>query len=232
MTQPNPQISAQPDGFHQKRFSLPPGATEVLMVRHGASAPILEGTSFPLLDGRGNPELAEAGVAQAEGAGRRLANEHFDRLFVSPMRRTRETAEILTAATGHEPAYVEDLVEIGLGELDGGQFRVRLAEGDPVAREVFAAETWEVLPGAETAAGFAARIRAGVDHVVAETGPDRIAVAVIHAAVIGEICRQATESRPFAFVHADNGSISGLIVYADGRWLLRSFNDTTHLAGL
>jgi probable phosphoglycerate mutase len=47
--------------------------------------------------------------------------------------------------------------------------------------------------------------------------------------VIGEICRQATQSRPFAFVHADNCSITRLVVLADGRWLLRSFNDVAHL---
>jgi 2,3-bisphosphoglycerate-dependent phosphoglycerate mutase len=48
--------------------------------------------------------------------------------------------------------------------------------------------------------------------------------------VIGEICRQATSSRPFAFVHADNASLSRLVVFGDRRWLLRSFNDTAHLA--
>ena len=37
------------------------------------------------------------------------------------------------------------------------------------------------------------------------------------------------ERRPFAFVHADNGSVSRLVVQADGRWLLRSFNDISHL---
>ena len=46
---------------------------------------------------------------------------------------------------------------------------------------------------------------------------------------LGEICRQATGSRAFAFVHADNGSLTRLIVLPDGGWLLRSFNDTAHL---
>jgi probable phosphoglycerate mutase len=56
-----------------------------------------------------------------------------------------------------------------------------------------------------------------------------VAAAFVHGAVIGEICRQATRSRPFAFVHADNGSISRLVVFGDGDWLLRAFNETTHL---
>jgi 2,3-bisphosphoglycerate-dependent phosphoglycerate mutase len=48
--------------------------------------------------------------------------------------------------------------------------------------------------------------------------------------VIGELARQATSSRPFAFVHSDNCSITRLVVFADGRRLLRSFNDVSHLA--
>jgi probable phosphoglycerate mutase len=55
-------------------------------------------------------------------------------------------------------------------------------------------------------------------------------VAVVHGGVVGEACRQATGSRPFAFVHSDNGSISRLVVRANGKWQLRSFNDIAHLA--
>ncbi|MCZ4491143.1 MAG: histidine phosphatase family protein, partial [Conexibacter sp.] len=33
------------------------------------------------------------------------------------------------------------------------------------------------------------------------------------------------------FVHAENTSISRIVVFGDGRWLLRSFNDTAHLTG-
>jgi 2,3-bisphosphoglycerate-dependent phosphoglycerate mutase len=53
---------------------------------------------------------------------------------------------------------------------------------------------------------------------------------VLHGGVIGEICRQATASRPFAFVHADNCSVSRLVVLPGGdRMLLRAFNDVSHL---
>jgi probable phosphoglycerate mutase len=30
-------------------------------------------------------------------------------------------------------------------------------------------------------------------------------------------------------VHSDNCSISRLVILGDGRWLLRSFNDVSHL---
>jgi probable phosphoglycerate mutase len=69
-----------------------------------------------------------------------------------------------------------------------------------------------------------------VQRIAEETGPDRVAVVVAHGGVIGEACRQATGSRPFAFVHSDNGSITRIVVGADGRWLLRAFNDVCHLS--
>jgi probable phosphoglycerate mutase len=93
-----------------------------------------------------------------------------------------------------------------------------------------AEERWEVIPGAETMDSLAQRVRAGIEAVVAAAGTDVHVAAVVHGGVIGEACRQATGSRPFAFVHSDNGSLTRLVVVPGGPWLLRSFNDTAHLA--
>ena len=76
---------------------------------------------------------------------------------------------------------------------------------------------------------LASRVRRGVAAIVDATGPGAVAAAVLHGGVIGEMCRQATGSRALAFVHVDNASISRLVVFPSGRWLLRTFNDTTHL---
>ena len=78
-------------------------------------------------------------------------------------------------------------------------------------------------------AAIRARVRAGVERIVGEQGPGVSVAAVLHGGVIGEVCSQATGARRLAFVHADNGSISRLVVFGDGRWLLRSFNDVAHL---
>jgi probable phosphoglycerate mutase len=55
-------------------------------------------------------------------------------------------------------------------------------------------------------------------------------VAVVHGGVIGELARQATSSRGFAFVHADNCSITRIVAFGGDRRLLWSFNDGAHLA--
>lgn len=217
------------DGFEQRPYALPPGATEVILVRHGASETAVPGVRFQLVQGRGDPALSPAGRVQGEAVGERLRHEPIVRAFMSPLRRTHETAAPLLAATGLEATIVPELIEVSLGDWEGGEYRVRAGRGDPVIKRMFERERWDEVPGAESQESLAARTRKGIERIVAETGPDATAVAFVHGAVIGELCRQAADSRPFAFVHSDNGSISRIVISPDGRWLLRTFNDTAHL---
>jgi 2,3-bisphosphoglycerate-dependent phosphoglycerate mutase len=213
--------------YRQRPFAVPPDATEVVLARHGASQPIRPGERFPLLDGVGDPPLAPEGHAQAALLARRLEEEDIAAVFVTGLRRTIETA----APLGRETTEVAELREVNLGEWEGGEFRIRFWEADPIAIQAVTDERWDVIPGAESMEGFADRVRAGIDRVVEATGPGKVALVVAHGGVIGEVCRQATRSRPFAFVHSDNCSITRLVRFGDGRWLLRSFNDTSHLNG-
>jgi probable phosphoglycerate mutase len=93
-----------------------------------------------------------------------------------------------------------------------------------------ATERWDVIPGAEPAAAFAARVAASMGRIAARHHGQRV-VAFTHGGVIGQALAHAAGSRPFAFVGADNASVSRLIG-ADGRWTVRGFNDTAHLDGM
>src|SRR3954468_16935648 len=219
-----------PESYPQRAFALPPDATEVVLVRHGASAAAVPGEPFEAVEGQSDPPLAPEGHEQARKVAARLGVERFAGLFVTPLQRTAQTAAPLAERNGLSPVVVPELREIGLGEWEGGELRIRAANRDPKFFEVIQAERWDVIPGAEPASEFADRVRAGLESVVASVGPGAVACAVVHGGVIGELARQATGSRPFAFVHADNCSISRLVVFAEGRRLLRSFNDTAHLA--
>jgi 2,3-bisphosphoglycerate-dependent phosphoglycerate mutase len=218
------------EGIPQRPFAPPAGATEVILVRHGASAHAFPDQPFPLLDGQSDPELAPEGQLQAQALVDRLVPEPLAGLFVTPLRRTQETAAPLSARLGLDPVVVPELIEVALGEFEGGEWRVRAANGDPLVARVFAEQRWDVIPGAEPADEFARRLRTGIEKVVASAGPDAVVAAFSHGAAIAEICRQATDSRPFAFVAVDNASITRLVVLGDGTWILRSYNDTAHLA--
>ena len=218
--------------YHQRSFALPEGATEVVLVRHGASAAAIPGEPFALLGGHGDPPLAPEGELQAQAVAERLAGEELAGLFVTPLRRTAQTAAPLAAMTDLEPVVVPELREVYLGDWEGGELRIRAAHGDPIVLRAHAEERWDVIPNAEAMQEFSARTAAGLRAVVEAIGPDASAAAFTHGGVIGELCRQATGSRPFAFLAADNASITRLVVLADGRMLLRCFNDTAHLAAV
>jgi len=217
--------------YPQRTWSLPEDATEVLLVRHGASQDAIPGEPFEMLQGHANPALSPIGEQQAQAVGARLAHDPPDALFITSLRRTAETAQPLIEAANLMPTIIPDLSEVRLGEWEGGELRVRTAKGDPLVATIFEQQRWDVIPGAEPAEEFAERVRTGLLRVVELTGPGRVAAAVVHGGVIGELARQATGAPRLAFVHAENTSISRLIVFGDGRWLLRSFNDTAHLAG-
>jgi probable phosphoglycerate mutase len=215
--------------YPQRAFMLPPGATELIIVRHGASAAAVPDQPFDLLDGHSDPPLAPEGEEQAQEVADRLAPEPLGALFVTPLQRTAQTAEPLVQRTGLTPHVIEDLREILLGDWEGGEFRIRAANGDPIVHRLFEEERWDVIPGAERMEDFSARIAEGLNEAFDRTGPDSRAVAVLHGGVISEICHQVTGSRPFAFIQVDNASITRLVRFPDGRRLLRSFNAIDHL---
>ncbi len=216
-------------GFEQHRYAPPPDSVEVVLVRHGASEAALPGQSFAMVDGQGDPALSEVGKDQARAVAVTLAGESFSGLFASSLRRTQETAAPLAAAAGLDVTVLPDLREINLGELEGGAYRIKVATGDPIVAEIARQERWDVIPGAESPEQFSGRLRAAITEIVATVPAGTTAVAFVHGAVIGDLCALATGSRPFAFLNADNGSISSLVVHGDGSWLLRSFNETRHL---
>jgi probable phosphoglycerate mutase len=215
--------------YPQEDYSRPADAIEIVLVRHGASEAAVEGQPFELLEGQADPALSQAGARQAKAVAAHLAAEPLAGLFVTSLRRTAQTAAPLAAATGLQPVCVPELREVHLGELDGGAFRIALRRGDPRVAEVFAQQRWDVIPGAETMAAFEQRTRAGIDRILAGRQPGETVAAVVHGGVIGELCRQASGSRPFAFVHADNGSLTRLVVMPDGRRWVRTFNEGAHL---
>lgn len=216
------------ESYRQVRFKPPAGATELILVRHGESEPAVPGQPFPTVDGHGDPALAPQGEAQAERIGVRLAEAGVDAIYVSTLRRTVQTAAPLVQRIGLQPKVEPDLREVHLGDWDGGLYRKMIAEGHPLILKMVEEERWDAIPGAEPHDVFSARVRVAIERIVANH-PDNRMTVFTHGGVIGEVFRQTVQAaRNFAFVSADNGSISQLVVVS-GRWVLRGFNDTSHL---
>jgi 2,3-bisphosphoglycerate-dependent phosphoglycerate mutase len=219
-----------PREYRQSRFARPPGSCEILLVRHGESAPYVEGTPLPLVDGQSDPPLHPEGERQAELVAERLVStrEPISAVYVTTMQRTHQTAAPLLGRLGLEATVEADLREVHLGDWEGGEFRRRMLENDPIAVELGAQGRWDVIPGAESMEAFHTRVRAGIERIAA-AHPDEVVVAVVHGGVIGQVMSIATDAGALLFAGADNASISHLVVTGE-RWVVRCYNDTSHLS--
>ena len=222
-------LNMAPASYPQSGFPDIPGSAGILLIRHGQSEPYVPGTPFPLVDGHADPALTPAGHEQARRLADRLASARIDAIYVTTLRRTAQTAAPLAARLGMAPQVEPGLREVHLGIWEGGEYRQRVAEQDPIVRQVFETERWEMIPDAETSAALEARVRAAIDRLAAAHTGQRLAIFT-HGGVIGQALALASGSRPFAFLSADNGSISRLLVTGQ-RWIVRGFNDTAHLDG-
>lgn len=221
---------SSPRQFRQNRFAPPSGACEILLVRHGESAPFRDDVSFPLVDGHGDPPLHDPdGLEQAERVADRLiaTGERIAAVYVTTLRRTQQTAAPLLERLGMEARVEPDLREVFLGDWEGGLFRQKVADQDPVAVRMFEEQRWDIIPNAEPAADFEARVRAGIERIAA-AHPDELVVVVVHGGVIGQIMNIAAGTSGWRFGGADNASIHHIVVDGD-RWIIRCFNDTSHL---
>jgi 2,3-bisphosphoglycerate-dependent phosphoglycerate mutase len=215
------------DEIRQIKFAPPPGATQVVLVRHGESAPHRPGQLFALVDGHGDPPLSELGQWQAERVGERLAHEDIAAIYVSTLVRTHETAAPLATHLGLEPIVEHDLREVFLGDWEGGLYREKALEGHPAFRTMQLEERWDAIPGGESNESLTTRTVGALERIH-QNHPDQMVAVVVHGGVIGALLAHAARSRPFAFAGADNGSIHHLVM-TEQRWIVRRYNDTGHL---
>ena len=220
----------EPVSFQQHRFQPPPGALELLLVRHGQSAAYVPGVRFSLIDGQGDPPLSALGMEQASLVCARLAAEGVDAIYATTMQRTAQTAAPLAERLGLEIQVAPDLREVHLGDWEGGEFRKNVAENHPISQRMLAEERWDVIPGAESAQALAARVRGAITQL-ATCHPGQRVAAFTHGGIVGQALALASGSRPFAFLGAENASISRLVITPE-RWIVRGYNDAAHLDGV
>ncbi|HEU4599179.1 MAG TPA: histidine phosphatase family protein, partial [Solirubrobacterales bacterium] len=96
------------------RVDRPGGETALLTIRHGlTTANAAQRTGAP------DDELSRLGSAQARFGGRLLAEVGIDAAWVSPLRRTRQTAALLLGERTLEPRFDGLCAERSYGELEG-----------------------------------------------------------------------------------------------------------------
>jgi broad specificity phosphatase PhoE len=177
----------------------------VLWARHGENVANLTRTlSYRVFDG----DLTDAGRGQARDLGERLAGagggDRIGLLVCSPLRRARQTAEIVGQRLGLPVAMeLDDLREVNVGDLDG--------RSDPRAWEIYARllAAWRAgdasarFPGGENRDELCARLLR--------------ALTVVTSIATGAVADGAAPGRSLVVAHGANlrAALPGLTGGAD-----------------
>lgn len=132
--------------------------------------------------------LGEPGLEQARAAGRRLVRERLERVFTSPLERTRQTAEAIAAATGAPLEESKAIMEIDFGAWNGGE--IRDLDPEPAFVRWNAGRDSAACAGGESMLEVQARVLRFMEAVVASGA--RAVACVSHADVIKAAAMVAT----------------------------------------
>jgi probable phosphoglycerate mutase len=199
--------------------------TRLLLLRHGQT----ELSVQRRYSGHGDPELTPLGHAQAAGAAARLAGvPGIAAVLTSPLRRARQTAEAVAAATGAPLAVRERLIETDFGGWEGLTFPEARARDPRLHAEWLGSE--EVAPpGGESFAAVGRRVAAELADLLREY-PGATLVLVTHVTPIKMLLRDALQGGPGVLyrLHLDLAALSIVDFYPDGGASVRLVNDTSH----
>jgi probable phosphoglycerate mutase len=195
------------------------------LLRHGQT----EHTPERRFSGRNDLPLSLTGRAEAEAAAARAAELGIEVVVASPLRRTRETAEIVGASLDLPVVFDEDLVELDFGKLEGlsGE-EARTAH--PLAVRRFLSDVTVAAPGGESIADVSARVTRARRRILSEHA-GRTVLVVSHVTPIKLLLAGALGAGDDVVhrVFLEAASLSTVTWSSDGRTSVRLVNDTAHL---
>jgi probable phosphoglycerate mutase len=199
--------------------------TTLILVRHGQT-PHTKDKKFSGLGGD-DPGLDAEGRAQVRATADWIAAlaDEIDAVVTSPLRRTRETAEIIAGVLGKEVEVEEGLAEAAFGTWDGLTF-AEVRDHHPDDLEAWLGST-DVAPtgGGESFVDVDRRVRRTRDRLLA-AHPGQVVLAVSHVTPIKLMVKLALGAPLEALFRMELAPASVTVVswYPDGQASMRMFN--------
>jgi probable phosphoglycerate mutase len=203
-----------------------PAVTTVThLLRHGQT----EHTPERRFSGRNDLPLSRTGRAEAKAAAARAAELGIEVVVASPLRRTRETAEIVAGGLGLPVEFDEDLVELDFGNLEGLTFE-EAATKYPLAARRVQSDITVAAPGGESVADVGSRV-ARARRRILSTHAGKTVLVVSHVTPIKLFLAAGLDvgAEVVHRVFLDAASLSTVTWSSDGRASVRGVNDTAHL---
>jgi len=159
--------------------------------------------------------MTERGRAEIASQAERLAGEKITAIYASPLQRTRESAEIVSARLGLPIGFRDDLLELDFGEWTGATFDSIRA--DPRWQAWSTQRSLAAIPGGESMRAVQQRVVAALLELN-ERHLHEIVVLVSHGDVIRAVLLFAL-GMPLDFynrIEIGQGSISTITIGASG----------------
>ena len=150
--------------------------TEILLARHGET----DWNRESRFQGHADPPLNELGRRQATELAEALAGEELAAAYTSPLRRARETAEVIATRHSLPAVPVEGLREVDVGSWSG-LTRAEISERFPDAEH----------HDGETREEHLVRVLAAVEHI-AHSHPGQRVLIVSHGGSLRALRRHCT----------------------------------------
>jgi len=203
-------------------------ATMIYLIRHGET--VL--TPFKKFSGDGplNPELTHIGVEQAEKVATAIAKLNPEVIIASPMKRTTQTAEAISRATGLPITFENIWIECSFGIWDGFSID-EVKERYPADYQAWISSTGFAPPQGESYDNVAIRIDEALNQIAAQYPGQRV-VVVTHNGTIKSAAKIVVGAPADSIFHIDVSpcSITTVSIWpSDGLRALRSLNEQAHL---
>jgi probable phosphoglycerate mutase len=195
---------------------------ELLLIRHAEPVRIAPGSSPAPAD----PGLTDRGRVQAMRLASWLDDEPLDALLSSPLRRARETAELVGNTLGFDVETVDGLMEYD-AHADSYIPVEELRETRDHHWRAMIEGRWEEL-GGEPPDQFQARIVPCVDEVIGRFPGGRVA-AVCHGGVINVYLAALLGLERHLWFEPGYTSITRVAAARTGERSLVTLNETAHL---
>jgi broad specificity phosphatase PhoE/ribonuclease HI len=204
---------------------VPVVTTVTHLLRHGQT----EHTPERRFSGRNELPLSLTGRVEAEAAAARAAGLGVEVIVASPLRRTRETAEIVAAALGLPVTFDPDLVELDFGDIEGLTFDEARAK-HPLAARRFMTDISVAAPGGESITDVGTRVARARRRILSEhSGKTVLIVSHVTPIKLFLAAGLGVGDEVVHRVFLEAASLCTVAWSSDGRTSVRLVNDTAHL---
>ena len=151
---------------------------ELLLVRHGESyTNVAREFSCRLVD----HGLTKRGVKESFCAARWLSNTQISKVYTSPLKRAKETAEIITNTLGLNIVVLEELREVDVGSLEGQSNDHNWKIHNKIV-DSWKQGQWDIpFPDGESFSKLVQRARNAISHIICNNPRS---VVVTHGAML------------------------------------------------